>query len=250
MAINFPEIVTFRITSQCTQHCRFCYGPKNIPALKFNDLKVVFQKFFDYGVKGVVLTGGEPLMRRDINKILARLKKYNFKIFLDTNGDLFSQHESAINQCVDVLGLPIDASSEQLAYRRNNLANVLNALGSYRGIDVRLKIKVGTVVTKENFGGLNQIAELLKQFPVDIWKLYQFIPSGLTANQNKNSLMLSDEIYFNEVSKLTVKYNNFFEIITSPRQDRTNAYFLINPDGQVIMPVDHMRQCQEVAVGN
>ncbi len=67
---HFPEIVTFRVTSRCTKDCDFCYGPKNIPELDFSQLQKVFSLLAKKGVKSITITGGEPLLRSDIKKII------------------------------------------------------------------------------------------------------------------------------------------------------------------------------------
>ena len=249
---QFPEIVTYRITSDCTQNCRYCYGPKNIPALNLKGIKKIFKLFSEKGVKAVVLTGGEPLIRNDIDKILKELKKLKIKIYLDTNGDLFFNYKKSINQSINILGLPLDNFHESAPYRsKNNFKHVLKILDYYKKLKRKKpKIKIGTVVTQENINSLLNIAELLKDYPIDYWKIYQFIPIGKTARKNKNELIVENQKYLNKVNKVLAKYGHFFEIIISPREERAKAYFLINPDGSIIMPTDNGIKCQEKNIGH
>ncbi|MFA5029755.1 MAG: radical SAM protein [Patescibacteria group bacterium] len=78
---NFPEIVTFRITSRCSQNCSFCYGPKNIPELDFSEARSIFALLASKGAKAITITGGEPLIRNDIEKIFSEIKSLGLKIF-------------------------------------------------------------------------------------------------------------------------------------------------------------------------
>ena len=78
---KFPPLITFRITSRCNNDCKYCFGPRNIKEVDFLELKKLFRIFWLGGAKAILLTGGEPLIRKDFKRIIQELKKYNFKIF-------------------------------------------------------------------------------------------------------------------------------------------------------------------------
>lgn len=246
---QFPEVVTFRITSRCNNDCKYCFGPRNVEEMDFSKLKKLFHLFYERRVKAVVLTGGEPLLRDDFGEILKELKKYSFKIFLDTNGDLFFKSRDLISKYVDIIGLPIDFPDS--SYRNeDNIKTVLEILDYYKKIKKHPLIRVGTVVTKDNFRKLNEIGELLKKYPINIWKIYQFTPQNVNAIRNKSLLEISQS-EFNRISK-SVKdnFSNFFKVGISSRQDRNNAYFFIGSDGIVFIPIDNMDICREKKIGN
>jgi len=246
---KFPQVITYRITSRCNSNCKYCFGPKNVREMGFKKEKEMFGLLHKGGVKAILLTGGEPLIRSDFGEILKELKKYNFKVFLDTNGDLFSKCRDLISKYVDVIGLPIDFPNR--SYRnKDNFNNVLEILSYYKNKQKRPVIRIGTVVTKDNFRKLNKIEELLKNYSVDIWKIYQFTPQSVNALENRLSLEITQK-EFNEVTKeIKNGFSNFPKLIISGRKDRNAAYFFINPDGTVIVPIDDMNVCRENIVGN
>lgn len=247
--MTLSEIITLRITSRCIHDCKYCYGPKNIPALGLLELKKIFKLCHDKGVKAFCLTGGEPLLHNDIVSIFRELKKYNFKIFLDTNGDDFFKFEKQITNCVDVLGLPLDYPSAEKSYRNaENFRNVVNILKYYKNKKGPI-IRVGTVVTKENLNNLKNIAELLKKFRIDIWKIYQFIPIGINATANQKDLNISFSQFRKAVESVR-PYFRYFKISVSRRNQRKNAYFMIDPDGTVIMPTDNFWKCWHIPIGS
>ncbi len=249
--INFPSIITFRITSRCIHNCKYCYGPKNIKELKFPELKKIFDLFYKGNVKAVVLTGGEPLLRKDIIEIFRELKKYNLKIFLDTNGDLFFKYKNYIDKYVDVLGLPVDSSSKSHTYRNSkNFEIILKILNYYKKKKLKPILRIGTVITRENINDLKNIAKLLKNYKIDIWKIYQFIPIGTNAVLNKRELEINLINFKEETDYIKKKYSKYFKIIISKRGDRTNAYFMVNPDGTILMPREDLKTCEEVTIGN
>ncbi|MBU2595923.1 radical SAM protein [Patescibacteria group bacterium] len=246
----FPEIVSFRITSKCNNNCKYCYGPpQNLEEMNFLKLKKLFHLFSQNGVKAIVLCGGEPLVRGDFEDIIKELRKYNFKIFLDTNGDLFFKYSDLILKNVDVIGLPIDFPNK--SYRNSdNLDNILRILNFFKEKPKKPIIRIGTVVTKDNIDKLEKIGDLIKDYPIDIWKIYEFIPQNVNAVKNKSLLEVLPEQFDEATQKIKDKFSKYFKIAISKRKDRTNAYFFVASNGNVFMPVDDFNLCREVEIGN
>jgi MoaA/NifB/PqqE/SkfB family radical SAM enzyme len=248
--MEFPEVVTFRITSKCNYNCKYCFSPTNIKELEIPELKKIFELFNKKNVKAVVLTGGEPLIREDIEQIFSELKEYSFKIFLDTNGSLFFRYKDSIDKDIDILALPLDFVN--FSYRdKNHFNTIIKILKYYQNKEKRPKIRIGTVVTKDNFKGLEEIGGLLKDYPIDMWKIYEFLPQNINAVKNKASLEISPQEFEEATRGLKTDFSNFFKVVISKRRDRNRAYFHINPNGAVSIPVDNSEGiCKERNIGN
>jgi len=246
----FPEIVTFRITSRCNNNCKYCYGPpKNLEELNFQNLKKLFNLFHKNGVKAILLTGGDPLVREDFEEILKDLKKHHFKIYLDTSGDLFFKYQNLIPNHIDVIGLPIDFINK--SYRNtDNFNNVIKILEFLQKLSKRPIIRIGTVATKENIRDIEKIGKLIVNYPVDIWKIYEFIPQNFNAIKNRSDLEINSEQFNSVTEKIEKDFSKFFKVVISKRKDRTNAYFFVASDGTVFMPVDDGDICREIKIGN
>lgn len=216
------------------------------------ELKKLFKLLYERGVKAIVLSGGEPLIREDIEDIFKEIKKYGLNIYLDTNGDFFFKYKDAIDRHVDILGLPIDYPTREKAYRcPNNFDNVIKILDYYSTkIDNKPLIRVGTVVNKENIDYLDAIGNLLRKYKIDRWKIYQFLPLGPNGYSNRESLLIDNKTFSNKTEEIKKNYSNYFNIVLASRETRAKAYFFISSDGTLFMPIDDEVYHGDMELGN
>jgi len=244
---NFPEIVTFGLTSKCNNKCKYCYAQDWGSDLDFITLKKVFSGFANNGVKALILTGGEPLLRKDFRRIILELKKLKLKIFLNTSGDLFFNYANLILNNVDVLGLPVDFSNK--SYRnKDNFKNIVKILKYLKTKKKKPLVRVGTVVTLENYNDIANIGKLLMKYDIDTWKIYEFIPKshGLL---NKKELMISSKLYGNLTKKILKLYPKL-KIVVAKRRSRSKAHFIVASSGTVFVPLHKSRNSKNIVLGN
>lgn len=250
--INTPKVVTFRITSKCENNCAYCYGPKDKADLNFDSINLIFRRLKLFGVRSIVLTGGDPLLRTDIAEILRLLKKLGLNIFLDTSGTNFFSYNYLIDNVVSDLGLPLDSIIYRSLYRtRENYTNRIRILEYYKNHRGRIpRIRIGTVMSEDNMKDLNSIGKFLSGYPIASWKLYQFIPIGKNAKFNRKKFELDDEAFLSKAYELNHIFSDKYKVVVSPRARRASAYFMIDPDGTVYSPTDNGFECKEKIIGN
>ncbi len=92
--IDYPQKMSAIIfTSTCPFRCFFCYNPELVLPEKIKKHPLLpEEKVLDFLKKrkglleGVVLTGGEPLMQKDVIEFIRKIKKMGYLIKVDTNG--------------------------------------------------------------------------------------------------------------------------------------------------------------------
>lgn len=90
--LDFPGHVACTVfTSGCNLRCPFCHNAPLVEALPKEELfseDVLFEllKKRKGVLDGVAITGGEPLMQKDIEEFIAKIKALGFMVKLDTNG--------------------------------------------------------------------------------------------------------------------------------------------------------------------
>jgi cyclic pyranopterin phosphate synthase len=155
--------VRMSVTDRCDLRCSYCmpermqFLPKS-EVLSLEELHRLALAFIERGVRKIRLTGGEPLVRRDLMTLVQRLGREIGhgldELTLTTNGTQLAQHATALADAgVRRINVSLDTLDPGLfarLTRRDALAQVLG------GIDAAdragLKIKINAVALK----GLNE----------------------------------------------------------------------------------------------
>ena len=68
--------VDFHVTSDCSQDCPYCWGPQDYeyPVDTLTALRVI-SRIKNMGARRIVFTGGDPLRRRDIGRLIHHARK-------------------------------------------------------------------------------------------------------------------------------------------------------------------------------
>lgn len=90
--LDYPGLVACTIfTGNCNFRCPFCQNsdlvldPSSQPLISEEDVYSHLEKRKNI-VKGVCITGGEPTLQKDLKEFIKKLRTYDVKIKLDTNG--------------------------------------------------------------------------------------------------------------------------------------------------------------------
>jgi pyrroloquinoline quinone biosynthesis protein E len=93
MAANttpYPQWLNIELTYQCPLHCVYCYNPvdyaKHNQELGTGEWLRVLREARELGVVQLGLSGGEPLLRKDLEDIVAEARKLGFYTNLITSG--------------------------------------------------------------------------------------------------------------------------------------------------------------------
>jgi len=253
-----PSVVDWRITSECDYNCPCCFGSKGIHHLDLKHAKDIIDKLYAIKIRAICVSGGEPLRYPYIDDVLSYIHDRGMDIYLSTNGNHFWEHKEIIEKCVSKLSLPLDGYSQEIHARNgrnlNNFTQVISILQHYAKKDKPFQIKVGTLLTSNNItipNNLTNIFTFLKNYSIDVWKIYEFVPEG-KAIHNKNLLGYPEEFFSLTVQSLykEITVVSPFPIVISRRKDRNRAYFIIQPDGGVVIPEDYGEVVEECYLGS
>lgn len=167
------------VTDRCNFRCRYCmpeeiFGPdysflSNDKILSFDEIERITRIFVSLGVRKLRITGGEPLLRRGLPKLIERLNKIDGveDIGLTTNGsllkkfapDLYKAGLSRVTVSLDSL------EEERFFYLNGNRSKVQRVLeGIQAAAEVGMKIKINMVVQKgKNEQDILQMTQYFKE---------------------------------------------------------------------------------------
>jgi GTP 3',8-cyclase len=94
------------VTDRCNFRCVYCM-PKEVygrdfrflerrELLSFEEITRLARSFVSAGVRKIRITGGEPLVRRDLERLIAQLAQLDVDLTLTTNGSLLPQKAQAL----------------------------------------------------------------------------------------------------------------------------------------------------------
>ncbi len=143
----------------------------------------------------IALTGGEPLMRKDLEEIGRRLYSNRFPWGIVSNGLLLnrSRFESLLNAGLRSITISLDGLKESHTWMRGHTASFDNALNAVKMLPLapNLKYDVATCVNNKNFHELEEIKNLLVKMGITNWRLFTVFPIGRAAGID--DLQLSNE---------------------------------------------------------
>jgi len=118
--IDYPGKISAVIFTQgCNFRCPFCHNPELVysnqfqPALKFADI-INFLKSRKKQLDGVVFSGGEPTIHRDLFALIKQIKSIGFFVKLDTNGSHPNYIKKLLkNHLLDFIAMDIKAPQKK-----------------------------------------------------------------------------------------------------------------------------------------
>src|SRR5699024_10700144 len=197
------------VTDKCNFRCRYCM-PKEIfgddfqfmkreQLLSFDEIERISKIYASLGVKKLRITGGEPLLRRDLDQLIARLNRIEGieDIGLTTNGLLLKKHGQKLYDAgLRRLNISLDAMDDELfgsiSDRGIKTSQILEQIDY--AISLGFQIKVNMVVQK----GLDEheilpMARYFKEKPVTL-RFIEFMDVGNDNGWNFDKVVSKKEI--------------------------------------------------------
>lgn len=151
------------VTDRCDLRCRYCMSERmtflpRSELLALEEIAVIAERFIARGVTKIRLTGGEPLVRRDVGDLVDRLGRHVGhgldELTLTTNGTRLAQNARRLHAAgvrrVNISLDSLDPAIFRHITRHGDLDEVLR--GVFAASDAGLRIKINTVALR----GLNE----------------------------------------------------------------------------------------------
>ena len=224
------------LTSRCNLRCLYCHHEGEVePNGEISDEMVigVAQAAAALGVRSLKLTGGEPLLRRGLAGLIARMPP-QMKISLTTNGIYLAEQAASLARVgLDRVNVSLDSLRSDTyraitGGREKDLVRVLKGLDAAAEAGL-LPIKLNVVVLKQNEAEIPAIIDFCRE-------------RGLIA-QLIQLLDLSGRGLSGDIDTIEARLEAQADHIHTREMHRRKKYLLDGAEVEIVRPMDNTEFC-------
>lgn len=184
---NFSSI-RLEVTSKCNINCKYCHKSdyaNKVDDMTTTEIETLIKSLKEqYPINKVLLTGGEPLLNKDIVKLVRTLTNMDIKVDMVTNGKLLNEEliQKLYNAGLKRIRLSIDGFEEHTEYRKGSDPYRLWELCKYIKNNTNMNLVVHTVCSPHNVDALERIYDKIIELGVDRWRVFDIGYSGEAVN--------------------------------------------------------------------
>jgi cyclic pyranopterin phosphate synthase len=205
---NF-KYLRISVTDKCNYRCSYCM-PKDIfgkdhqflqksELLTYEEIIEVVKVLKGYGLEKVRLTGGEPLLRKNIELLVKGLKDLALvnEVSITTNGSLLDLDKINLlkNNGLDTITISLDSLSQnitdELNPTNNNISKVMNAIDDALKIFGFLKINMVVIKNKNSHEIINMVKKFLHK-NIEL-RFIEYMDVGESNNWGLENVLTSKE---------------------------------------------------------
>jgi len=201
------------ITARCNNNCRHCYI--NLPAgdktaeraeLTPEEISRLADEAVSLGALWCTLTGGEPLLRKDFNKIYFDLKKKGLLVSVFTNGTLINiEHVRMFKRFP-----PRDIEVTVYGVTEETYENITRKKGSFsafkKGLDLlfdnNVKVRLKAMALRSNLHEFQEIIQFCREKTKDYYRFDPFLHLRFDGNPKRNQEIRSERLQPEEIVSL------------------------------------------------
>lgn len=235
---RFHTYLRISITERCNLRCKYCMPAEGVALrprdelLSFEEIDRLARIFVSEGVTKIRLTGGEPLLRHDVDHLMEMLGRIDGlrTLAVTTNGLLLRKKLDRMRAAgVNLLNVSLDTLREdrfEFITRRAGLDVVLDAIE--RAINAGYEpLKINCVVMRGfNDDEIVDFVEFTRDHPVDV-RFIEYMP--FTGNAWSDASFVP---YTEMLSAIKTKYPDLRRLSDSPN-DTSKAWGVPGFAGQV-----------------
>ncbi len=193
-------------TQRCNLNCLHCGSDcvsdssyKDMPFSDFLSAILPLKNVYKPDSINVIITGGEPLLRKDIGACGMALRENGFRWGIVTNGYAYNEtiHKKLLASGMGSVTVSLDGLEENHNWLRGNNNSFSKAVRALELISSsnRLNYDVVTCVNNRNIYQLNELKEFLIRKNIKAWRLFTIAPIG-RAQHNGDMVLGTEQLNF------------------------------------------------------
>ena len=219
------------VTSHCPLNCTYChnreYTNRNDDMTTEEILKLIQGMKEKYPIKKILLTGGEPLVQKDICQIIKQITNWDIKADMVSSGIMLNEdfikmlEEAGLKR----IRISIDEVGNQSDLRTSTNPNKLWKIAEMVKTISNIEVCIHTVCSPLNVDKLFEVYQKVLQIGAKRWRVFDLgYQGGITENKSKFNFdtyydalidstkkILTDYSQNNLQSDLDIEINNIFK---------------------------------------
>ena len=197
-----PKWIAWEITRRCNLKCIHCRSSSELevkghPDFLLEEAFRIIDDIASYAKPVVVLSGGEPLLRKDVFEIARYGNSKGLRMCLATNGTLVNDEicKKIKDSEIKMVSLSLDGSGEAVhddfRNQKGAFAGSINAAKLFKKHGIEFLIN--SSFTKRNQDEIPRVYRLAKELGATAWYMFMIVPTG--RGENILSELISKEDY-------------------------------------------------------
>lgn len=231
-----PQLTSLHIelTSRCNERCVHCYIPHedkicNIDTDLFYD---IIRQCKDLNVLHLTLSGGEPMLHKNLCDFLRKCREYDFSVNVLSNLTLLDGEILKEMKANPLLGVQVSLYSmnpdihDEITQMKGSFEKTKNAI--LKLIENDIPLQISCPIMKQNKGSYNEVVEWANQHKIPTGDDFVIIARYNHTTQNLNCRLSINEVkeIINEKVADDAKYLEQIEIEAERKKDITPDDFI------------------------
>jgi heme b synthase len=182
-----PKWIAWEITRRCNLRCVHCRSSSELEAKAHPDFPTdeafrILDDISGYAKPVIVLSGGEPLLRKDVFEIAQYGTDKGLRMCLATNGTLVTEEicEKIKDSGIRIVSLSLDGSEEvvhdNFRGQKGAFAGTIHAANLFKQYGIEFIIN--SSFTKRNQEEIPRVYKLARELGATAWYLFMIVPTG------------------------------------------------------------------------
>lgn len=216
----FRPVIVFNLTSICNLSCKHCYYSAKLTPdpdeLSTTELKNIIDDLALLQIPTILLSGGEPLMRKDIFDISKYITSKKIEVGLSTNGTLIKEHNihKIKDAGINYVGISLDGfekTHDMFRGKKGAFKMAEEAISVC--IQNNIIVSVRLTLTKYNKDELSDLLDWAEEKKINRFCIYHLIGTGRGKSISDSALSPSETRAVMEMIYQKSKYLNY-DILT------------------------------------
>lgn len=186
--MSAPVSVILQITRRCNLNCVFCSEPEQIPDTSLEDLKTINNNL--KGTHRVFLSGGEPLIRKDFNRVLDIFCE-NYILGVPTNAMISDSMLLEFKEKVSFVNVGLDGPRAVTSRMRGDFDAIIDGIGKFKAAGI--PVSLTSVVLRSTSDTVLYTCQLADALGAKKLKLVLPIRKGNAVALDDNEYMSHEE---------------------------------------------------------